>query len=122
MNFCEYLKASRKKHSLTLVKAAHMMGISSSYLSTLENGTRPAPKYDVLKRMADVLELSAKERHRLFDLAAESKQPPVLADDLNAYIYQIPQIRSLMRYAMECGMTEKDWDTVDTFVRNNYLY
>ena len=55
MDFCEYLKDCRKKQNLTLTKAAQMMGISSSYLSSLEGGTRPAPAFEMLNKMADVL-------------------------------------------------------------------
>ena len=122
MNFNEYLKNHRKKQNLTLNKAAEMIGISTSYLSSLESGSRHAPSFDTLRKTADVLELSAAERHQLYDLAAETKQPPVLADDLNEYIYQNPNIRGLLRYAMECGMAENDWDKVGNFVRKNYFY
>ena len=122
MNFCEYLKTCRKKQQLTLTKAAQMMGISPSYLSSLEGGTRPAPAFDTLNKMADVLNLNKKERYRLYDLAAESKQPPALADDLNAYIYQNSKIRDTLRYTMECELSEKDWDTIISFIKKNYYY
>ena len=122
MNFCEYLKSCRKKQNLTLLKAAQMMGISSSYLSSLEGGTRPAPAYDTLNKMADVLNLNKKERYRLYDLAAESKQPPVLADDLNAYIYQNITIRDILRYSMECNILEDELETIFSFIKKNYHY
>ena len=43
----------------------------------------------------------------LYDLAAESKQPPTLSEDLNRYIYQNLVIRDLLRYAMECQLCRK---------------
>ena len=122
MNFCEYLKSCRKKQNLTLLKAAQMMGISSSYLSSLEGGTRPAPAYDTLNKMADVLNLNKKERYRLYDLAAESKQPPALADDLNAYIYQNITIRDILRYSMECDISNDELETIFSFIKKNYHY
>lgn len=122
MNFCEYLKSCRKKQNLTLLKAAQMMGISSSYLSSLEGGTRPAPAYDTLNKMADVLNLNKKERYRLYDLAAESKQPPALADDLNAYIYQNIKIRDILRYSMECDISNDELETIFSFIKKNYHY
>lgn len=122
MNFCEYLKSCRKKQNLTLLKAAQMMGISSSYLSSLEGGTRPAPAYDTLNKMADVLNLNKKERYRLYDLAAESKQPPALADDLNAYIYQNIKIRDILRYSMECDISNDKLETIFSFIKKNYHY
>lgn len=122
MDFCEYLKDCRKKQNLTLTKAAQMMGISSSYLSSLEGGTRPAPAYDTLNKMADVLNLNKKERYRLYDLAAESKQPPALADDLNAYIYQNIKIRDILRYSMECDISDDELETIFSFIKKNYHY
>lgn len=122
MNFCEYLKSCRKKQNLTLLKAAQMMGISSSYLSSLEGGTRPAPAFEMLNKMADVLNLNKKERYRLYDLAAESKQPPALADDLNAYIYQNITIRDILRYSMECNILEDELETIFSFIKKNYHY
>lgn len=122
MKFGEYLKLIRNKRNLKLTKAAEMMGISSSYLSSLESGGRPAPSFKVLHKIADVLQLKPQERHQLYDLAAESKMPPTLADDLNTYIYQIPKLRGMLRNSMECGLTEKDWDVVLNFMKKNYLY
>lgn len=88
----------------------------------MESGTRPAPGFEKLWQIADVLELTNHERYRLYDLAAESKQPPALADDLNEYIYQNPAIRDLLRYAMECRLAEKEWERISMFVKKNYFY
>lgn len=122
VEFGEYIKSNRIKKNITQTKAAKMFGISLSYLSGIERGLRPAPAYDVVDKMADVLELSRKERYRLYDLAAESKQPPALADDLVEYIYRYPVIRDMLRYSMECNMTVKEWERVFDFIKNNYFY
>lgn len=122
MEFGEYIKSNRIKKNITQTKAAKMFGISLSYLSGIERGLRPAPTDGVVAKIADVLELNRKERYRLYDLAAESKQPPALADDLVEYIYQYPVIRDMLRYSMECNMTEKEWERVFDFIKNNYFY
>lgn len=122
MNFGEYIKSKRIKKNITQTKAAKMFGISLSYLSGIERGLRPAPTYDVVDKIADVLELSRKERYRLYDLAAESKQPPALADDLVEYIYQYPVIRDMLRYSMGCNMEGTDWENVFDYVKKNYFY
>lgn len=122
VNFGEYEKQLRMKKNISLTKAAKMLGISMSYLSSLENGNRPSPSNELLLKMVDLLELNSREKNKLFDLAAESKQPPALADDLVEYIYKYPAIRDMLRYSMECDMTEKDWDNVLTFVKKNYFY
>ncbi len=122
MNFGEYIKSKRIKMGLSQTKAAKMYGISLSYLSGIERYLRPAPTDDVVAKIADVLELSRKERYRLYDLAAESKQPPALADDLVEYIYRYPMIRDILRYSMECNMSEKEWERVFDYVKKNYFY
>ena len=122
MDFGEYIKAKRTKKNINLTKAAQMLGISSGYLSGIERGKRSAPSNDLLEKIADVLELSKKEKYQLYDLAAESKQPPALADDLNYYINQNLVIRDMLRYSMESQLTAEDWEKVFTFVKNNYFY
>ncbi len=122
VNFGEYIKSKRIKMGLSQTKAAKMYGISLSYLSGIERYLRPAPTDDVVAKIADVLELSRKERYRLYDLAAESKQPPALADDLVEYIYRYPMIRDILRYSMECNMSEKEWERVFDYVKKNYFY
>lgn len=122
VEFGEYIKSNRIKKNITQTKAAKMFGISLSYLSGIERGLRPAPAYDVVDKMADVLELNRKERYRLYDLAAESKQPPTLADDLVEYIYRYPMMRDMLRYSMECNMKETDLENVFDYVKKNYFY
>lgn len=122
MKFGEYLKNCRTKKNIKLTKAAPMLGISTGYLSGIENGRRSAPSNDLLQKIADLLELNKKERFILYDLAAESKQPPALADDLVDYINQNLVIRDMLRYSMECQIKEKDWKIVFSFVKKNYFY
>lgn len=122
MNFGEYIKSKRTNRNFTQAKAAKMFGISLSYLSGIERGIRAAPAYDVIDKMADILELNRKERCRLYDLAAESKKPPTLADDLVEYIYSYPAIRDMLRYSIECNLTEKDWEHILCFIKENYFY
>ena len=122
VKFGEYIKSKRTNRNITQTKAAKMFGISLSYLSGIERGLRPAPADDVVDKMADVLELNHKERIRLIDLAAESKQPPALADDLIEYIYRYPVIRDMLRYSMECNLTEDDWKLIYNFLKNKFFY
>lgn len=122
MSFGEYIKNKRIKMGISQTKAAKMYGISLSYLSGIERSLRSSPTNEVVEKIADTLELNKKERFRLYDLAAESKMPPALADDLVEYIYQNPTIRDILRYSMECKMKEKDWDRVFAFIKMNYYY
>ena len=122
MKFGEYIKSKRTNRNITQTKAAKMFGISLSYLSGIERGLRPAPADDVVDKMADVLELNRKDRYRLYDLAAESKQPPTLADDLVEYIYRYPVIRDMLRYSMECDLKKDDWEKIFNSIKRTYFY
>lgn len=122
MNFGEYVKENRTKNNIKQNRAAKMLGVSTSYLSGIERGVRPAPSQDLIEKIADILELDRKESYRLYDLAAESKQPPTLSDDIIDYVYQNINIRDLLRYSMECQLAEKDWDIIFAFVKKNYHY
>lgn len=122
VKFGEYIKSKRIKKNITQTKAAKMFGISLSYLSGIERNLRTAPADDVVDKIAEVLELNRKERIHLIDLAAESKQPPALADDLIEYIYRYPVIRDMLRYSMECDLKKDDWEMIFKYVKNNFFY
>lgn len=122
MKFGEFLKQKRLDRNIKAKTAAEKWNISPAYLSSLENGSRSAPSCGLIERMADFLELDTDDRYRLYDLAAESKNPHELSRDLIEYIYQTPSIRKLLRYTICCELTEKEWSVIFNFVKSNYIY
>lgn len=117
INFGKYIKEKRISMDITQAKAAQMYGISLSYLSGIERGLRPAPAIDVVKRIGDALGLNKQEKTELYDLAAESKKAPTLADDLLEYIFKYPVIRETLRYSMDSNMNEQDWERVFDMIK-----
>lgn len=101
---------------------AELLDISPAYLSSLENGSRQPPSNELLEKMAAILGLSTDERYLLFDLAGENKNPQEIAKDLTEYIYQNPQIIEILRYAMKCRLSEKEWNIIRNFVNRVYKY
>lgn len=101
---------------------AELLDISPAYLSSLENGSRQPPSYELLEKIAVILELNTDERYLLFDLAGENKNPQEIAKDLTEYIYQNPQIIEILRYAMKCRLSEKEWNIIRNFVNRVYKY
>ena len=101
---------------------AELLEISPAYLSSLENGSRQPPSNELLEKMAAILGLSTDERYRLFDLAGENKHTPEISRDLTEYIYQNPQILELLRYAMKCNLSEREWSVILSFVNRVYKY
>lgn len=122
MKFGEYLKQKRTENNMKAKTMAELLSISPAYLSSLENGSRRPPSYELLKKMAAILKLSTDERYQLFDLAGENKNPPEISNDLTEYIYQNPQILETLRYAMKCRLSDREWRVILSFVNRVYKY
>ncbi len=122
MEFGEYLREMRIKKHYKTVKLAKLIEISPSYLSCIEGGRRSAPSFDIIKKIADVLEMDVEERHKLYDLAAKSRKPKTLAYDMTEYIINNPNLHKLLRYSMRCNLTEKDWKKIFEYIKRNYFY
>lgn len=122
MKFGEFLKQKRLEKNIKAKSLAELLSISPAYLSSLENGSRQPPSYELLEKIASILELSTDERYQLFDLAGEYKKPKEIARDLTEYIYQNPQIIEILRYGMKCRLSEREWSIILNFVNRIYKY
>ena len=54
--FGQYLRKIRKEQKITLTELALETGLSQSYLSQIENGTRPIPSIEILTKLKDTLD------------------------------------------------------------------
>ncbi len=122
MKFGEYLRQKRLEKNMKAKTFAELLEISPAYLSSLENGSRQPPSYELLEKIASILKLSTDESYLLFDLAGENKNPPEISKDLTEYIYQNPQIIEILRYAMKCQLSEREWNIIRNFVNRVYKY
>ena len=122
MKFGEYLRQKRLEKNLKAKTFAELLNISPAYLSSLENGSRQPPSYELLEKIAAILGLSTDELYLLFDLAGENKKPQEIAKDLTEYIYQNPQIIEILRYAMKCYLSDREWLIIAKFVYRAYKY
>ena len=70
-DFGDYLKELRQSKKLTLRQVRDMSGVSDSYLSHIEKGTRGIPSPEILKKLAPVYgvlyEILANRAGYLFD-------------------------------------------------------
>ena len=122
MKFGEYLRQKRLEKNMKAKTLAELLDISPAYLSSLENESRQPPSYELLEKIAAILELSTDERYQLFDLAGENKNPPEISEDLTEYIYQNPQIIEILRYAMKSNLSDREWLVISNFVYRAYMY
>lgn len=75
----------------------------------MEKDRNPAPKDDVLSRMAQTLVLNDEDIRLLYDLAAKSKSNPTVSRDLPEYIMDRDIVRVALRTAKDVDATDEDW-------------
>jgi len=61
MDLGEYLKHLREQFDLTLREVEERTGISNAYISQIENGIKDSPHIKILKKLADVYNISLLE-------------------------------------------------------------
>ena len=122
MKFGDFLRQKRLEKNMKSKTMSELLDISPAYLSSLENGSRQPPSYELLEKIATILKLNTDESYLLFDLAGENKNPPEISKDLTEYIYQNPQIIEILRYAMKCNLSDREWLIISNFVYRAYKY
>ena len=66
-NFGEYLRTLRLEQKLSLREAEKLSGVSNSYLGLIERGQRPIPGADILKKLAPVYDVPARDLMKAAD-------------------------------------------------------
>ena len=118
ITFGKMLYKKRKEKELSALDSAGLLGKSKSYISQIECGYRTAPSENVLKDMADTLELKGNERDEFFDLAALSRG--TIASDLADYINSTPNARETIRLAKRNKIRGNQWSNFEkTITKNN---
>ncbi len=57
----ETLRTARRQHKLSLIQVSAETDIDVAYLSRLETGKRTNPRWDVIRRLRDVLDIDLQE-------------------------------------------------------------
>ena len=99
---------------VSLRKMAELLDISPVYMSNIENDRNPAPKYDILEHLSQLLRLTKSEREQMYELAAKSKTYTAVPGDLPEYISANEYARVALRVAKDVDATDKEWqDFID---------
>lgn len=110
----DFIKQKREANGLSVRGLAAQLGITPAYVSDLEKGNRAAPRRNspknLLERICELLITSDDDRHRYYDLAAESRDGQY--DELNYYLQQHANARLALRVARDGGVTEDDWSMI----------
>lgn len=101
----ENIQGIRKQHGLTLTQLADEANISKSYLSNIERGINQNPSIEVLKRLANVLQVDLKSILRTNESYGESdnlnQELIELIEDLQGTVVnqqQMEEYRALIHY------------------------
>lgn len=112
--FGTFMRQKREEKSITVRGLAAMLGVTPAYVSDLEKGNRAAPRKnsprDLLERICQILMITEEDRHRYYDLAAESRDGQY--DELNDYLHQHANARMALRVARDSGMDENEWSRI----------
>ena len=112
--FGSFMRQKREEKGITVRGLATMLGITPAYVSDLEKGNRAAPRRnspkDLLERICQILMSTDEDRHRYYDLAAESRDGQY--DELNDYLHQHANARLALRGARDRGLDEDGWSAI----------
>ena len=114
MRFGDYIRKKRldDPRELTMLNVAEHLGLSLSYISSIENKRKPPFGGDKLEELAKFLNLSEEETAWMFDLASrETRGVPYDIED--TFMYE--KIGEMARYALRQSkagfIEEEDWKT-----------
>lgn len=112
--FGSFMRQKREEKGITVRGLAAMLGITPAYISDLEKGNRAAPRRsspkDLLERICQILMTTDEDRHKYYDLAAESRDGQY--DELNDYLHQHANARLALRVARDKGLDEAGWSAI----------
>lgn len=105
--FGELVKKYRGKK--TLKELSDEVGITSAYLSDIENGNR-FPSKDKLDKLIKVFNLKNEEKDKFYDLVAkESPNKYKVSGDIAEYIMKNEYLRNFIRVAKEKKLDNLYW-------------
>ena len=120
--FGSFMRQKREEKGITVRGLATMLGITPAYVSDLEKGNRAAPRRnspkDLLERICQILMSTDEDRHRYYDLAAESRDGQY--DELNDYLQQHANARLALRVARDRGLDEDGWSAIAEQIQKRY--
>ena len=100
--FGVYIRNLRLSREIGLRDLARQLGISAPYLSDLEKDNRGAPRTELVRAIAKILDADSET---IYDLAGESRN--TIAYDIENLLIAKPEIISLLRSANFFSLSKK---------------
>lgn len=118
--FGAFLQQKRKALGISQRVFAQLVGISYSYISSIETGKRPAPSYDVLIKMENELRLKTKERELFEHLAAKSRAVPTVSPKIANYVNNNDCVLQALSFAEKNNIEEHYWQEFLDKIKGKY--
>lgn len=119
--FGAFLQQKRKALGISQRVFAKMIGISYSYISSLETGKRPAPSQDILIKMEKTLRLKHKEKELFENLAAKSKTIPTVSPKIANYVNSNDFVFQALSFAESNNIEEREWQEFLNKIKGKYF-
>lgn len=118
--FGAFLQQKRKALGISQRVFAQLVGISYSYISSIETGKRPAPSYDILIKMENELRLKTKERELFEHLAAKSRAVPTVSPKIANYVNNNDCVLQALSFAEKNNIEEREWQEFLNRIKQRY--
>ena len=118
--FGAFLQQKRKALGISQRVFAKMVGISYSYISSIETGKRPAPSRDILIKMESELKLKHKEKELFEHLAAKSRAVPTVSPKIANYVNNNDCVLQALSFAEKNNIEEHYWQEFLDKIKGKY--
>jgi len=101
---------------MTAREFSKRINLSAVYICDIEKDRRPAPRAEILDRMANALSLSGNDKDKFYDLAAKSKN--IVSEDLPEYIMKNNEVRQALRMSKDLDIDMMMWQDFMAQMKN----
>lgn len=101
---------------------AKILGISPVYQSSIESGKRPAPKYELLQKMVEALDLNDVQKAKFYDLASQSATGKSAPQDIVDHINANQQIRDIIRASRDGNLPDMEITRLWNKIKNDSFF
>lgn len=110
-----FLKEKRQQNGLSLRALGKQVELSHIYLYNIESGKKAPPSDEVIKRLANALNLDEKSRLLFFDIAAKCKSDAdgsnyYIPVDISQYINENEDAKNIIREANQNKKENSFWN------------
>lgn len=115
--FGVFLKEKRQQNGLSLRALGKQVELSHIYLYNIESGKKAPPSDDVIKRLANALNLDEKSRLLFFDIAAQCKSKGDSSNyyipvDISQYLNENENAKNVIREANQKEYNNSFWNVL----------